>query len=185
MGRPKAWLLVDGEPMAARVASVLAAGGCSPVRFVGATPDADLDVHTENIPDHEPGAGPLGGVLTALRSSGADVVVAACDLVAIDPDDVRALLEADPTRRAHVVVATAHGHHVPLALWRRSALSAVTELFTSGARSWRAALEVLERVEVPISGEHAHDVDTPADFRRVAGGPPGGTAHCDPPDARR
>jgi molybdenum cofactor guanylyltransferase len=181
MGRPKAWLVVDGQPMAARVAAALLSGGCSPVRFVGSAPDPDLGLGIATVPDHHPGEGPLGGVLTALRVCDADVVVAACDLPAIEPADVRALLIADPSRRAEVVAATALGHHVPLALWRRTALAPVTELFASGARSWREALDALGALEVTIGAAHARDVDTPADLRSIREE----TLHCDPPDARR
>jgi molybdenum cofactor guanylyltransferase len=188
MGRAKAWLVVDGVPMAVHVASVLQMAGCRPVRFVGAAPPADIaariGVDIETVADREPGEGPLGGVLTALRSCDADVVVAACDLPSIGPDDVRAVLQADPARQAGVVVAVADGHHVPLALWRRSALPAMTEIFVSGARSWRAALDAIDRVEVPLSGVRAFDVDTPADLRSVRRRVDHGSVHC-PLDSRR
>lgn len=182
MGRPKAWLPVDGVPMAAGVAAALTAGGCSPVRFVGAAPDPELDIRIATVADLEPGEGPLGGVLTALRSCETDVVVAACDLPLLDRDDVRAVLLADPGRRADVVVATADGHHVPLALWRRSALPVVTEIFASGIRSWRGALEALQTLDVPIGARHAHDVDTPGDLRSATARDRA-TAHRARPDA--
>ncbi|CAN5394297.1 hypothetical protein BH23ACT3_BH23ACT3_14990 [soil metagenome] len=179
MGRPKAWLVIDGQPMAGRVAAVLLAGGCRTVRFVGSAPDPALGLGIETIPDHLPGEGPLGGVLTALRACDTDVVVAACDLPSIDAADVRSLLAADPSRRGQVVVATAHGQHVPLALWRRSALATMSEMFAAGARSWRAALGALGALEVTIRAEHARDVDTPDDLRSISGG----AAHRDPPGA--
>ncbi|MET0580139.1 MAG: NTP transferase domain-containing protein, partial [Ilumatobacteraceae bacterium] len=66
MGTDKAFVEVDGVPMAERVAAALSGGGCSPVSYVGG--DVALlarfgrTVHADRFP----GAGPLGGVLTAL-----------------------------------------------------------------------------------------------------------------------
>lgn len=143
-GSPKELVALDGVPMAERVASVLSEAGCAPVAFVGARPAsraALADMSNERasgiarrpfIADRWPGAGPLGGVLSALLGLHQPVVVAACDLADLRIAAVRALVDVDG---GDVVFAVAEGRRRPLALWRRSALGPVLAAFDGGERS--------------------------------------------------
>lgn len=177
MGAAKPWLTVGGVPMAARVASALEQGGCDPVCFIGAAPGDVAVSRWATVPDEHPGEGPVGGVITALRAAGGDVVVAACDLPWIDAASVTALLAADSERRAAVVSAVAGGRHVPLALWRAASLPRLDRWFADGGRSWSGALAAARAgtadvgasapVDVELAPAVAVDVDTPDDLAEV------------------
>jgi molybdenum cofactor guanylyltransferase len=175
MGRDKASIEIGGVPLAVRVARALEAGGCRSVSFVGDTAVGGYPI----VADRFPGEGPLGGVLTALAAHAGDVVVAACDLPNLDEVAVRALLAADPDRRWPVVAAVADGHHVPMARWRREVAPALEAAFAAGTRSWRAALDAVGALEVPIDARSALDLDSPADVEALGGSGP--APHQEPP----
>jgi len=154
MGRDKAALLVGGEAMADRVAAALVAAGALDVaRIGGAAGDVD---------DDHPGAGPLGGVLTALRwSEAAITVVAPCDLLDPRPATFVALVAAlDPGAVAAVPAAD---RPLPVAL-RASAADALGAAFAAGERSLHRALAALAVVTVPVEPAAIADADTPDDL---------------------
>src|SRR3954462_6906248 len=77
MGRDKATLLIDGTTMAERVASALVEAGAASVVCVGPAVGA-----LRSVREDEPGSGPLGAIVAALRwADPRPVVVAPCDLV--------------------------------------------------------------------------------------------------------
>jgi molybdenum cofactor guanylyltransferase len=162
MGRTKALIDVDGVPMARRVAGALAAAGCRPVVVVGGDPEELRSLGLPIVPDLHPGAGPLGGVITALDAAGVDVVVAACDLPDLDTATVLALLDA--SEPAVVAVAVTDRLEPALALWPHGALSALRELFEAGERSLQAAVRSLAHVQVPATMGAMHNVNTPDDL---------------------
>lgn len=105
MGRPKAGILIDGEPMAARIARVLGeATGVAPILLgTGHVPEglATLD----RLPDgaHISGpisgqfsgriSGPIAGLLAAMRwSPEAAWLICAVDMPRISPESIRWLL---------------------------------------------------------------------------------------------
>lgn len=73
-------------------------------------------------PDDHPGAGPVGGVLTALERSGGDVFVLAGDLPAITEGAVRAVLAAADEHPSALVACarTPRGVEPCVALYRAS-----------------------------------------------------------------
>lgn len=95
MGRNKAFLPVDGVPMALKVARALTEGGCAPVSLVGKDPSLQklgLPVVIEQALEYHP----LYGVAAALeRACGTMVLVAACDLAWLDGSTVARLLAVD------------------------------------------------------------------------------------------
>ncbi len=94
MGRDKALLAVDGVALAERVAQALAAAGCAPVILAGQLPG--LSALGRPVWPDAPTAGPphpLRGVCTVLaRSTAPRVLFAPCDLPALGPADLAALL---------------------------------------------------------------------------------------------
>src|SRR5690606_17496311 len=96
MGRDKAAIRIDGVPLPARVAAALEAGGCSEVVLVGGDEEVLGESGRRWVADGWPGAGPVGGVLTAIAQAEAPagVVVAACDLVSLTPAAVADVLRA-------------------------------------------------------------------------------------------
>jgi molybdopterin-guanine dinucleotide biosynthesis protein A len=172
MGRNKALVEVDGIAMACRVASALVAAGAAEVFCVGGDEAALAALGLEVVADAHPGDGPLGGVLTALRRARHPVVLLApCDLLAPDVDDLRrtvaVLAGTAPTVDAAVPVVG--GRLQPLdGAFRQHAAAALGDAFAGGERSVKRALRDIEVVEVEgFAADAFADADTPAD---LAGG---------------
>lgn len=165
MGTDKALVEVDGVPMAVRVADALEGGGCRPVAFVGGDVALLDRFGRTTVPDDWPGAGPLGGVLTALRATEDDVVAAACDLPFVDVGSVRALIDAGAG--FDVAVARTTRLQPALAWWSQGALERVLELWRGGTRSLLEAIAALSSVEVEVDASVVRNINTPAD---LAGG---------------
>jgi molybdopterin-guanine dinucleotide biosynthesis protein A len=159
----------DKVPMFARVAlDALRSAGATSVFAVGGGEGLEVPV----VPDLYPGEGPLGGVITALSSATAEpiagpaadvVVVLACDLPAVTPDVVLALVSA---LRGDVAMARVDDCRQPLiAAWRRTALPTLIAAFDGGERAVHRAVEGLHVVDVDVADAAATvDVDTPADL---------------------
>ena len=152
MGRDKALLEVDGRPLARRVACALADAGAVRVVAVGGDAVALEAEGFEVVPDLHPGAGPLGGLLTALLAARTEVVVVlACDLPGVDEHSVRFVVDAlvaDPDLAAAWPVEDGpggrHVDHVLHGAWRApAALGVLTEAFAAGERSVRRAADGL------------------------------------------
>lgn len=174
MGRPKALIEIDGVALAARVAAALREAGCSPVVVVG--DPSMLEPLTADEPrltivaDEWPGEGPLGGVLTALRSTVLDVVVAACDLADLTGPDIVAVLGAGAAAGVDVAVASDGRRQPSLARWNRTSLEIADRAFGAGERSLRGVLDLLATVDVPVRAGALRDLDTPDDLRRRCDG---------------
>ena len=123
-GSEKAVAVVDGAPMAARVAAVLALG-CEAVA-VNARPDSGAAAWARDgglsvLPD-PPGApdGPLAGVLAGLEAAGrlgfAWLATAPCDTPWLPPDLV-AELDAGLGESLAATAVTAEGSHPLCTLW--------------------------------------------------------------------
>ena len=162
MGRDKALVEVDGEPLVRRVASALQQAGAARVFVVGGDRRAIEALGLEVVADRFPGEGPLGGVLTAMSSTDAMVVaVLATDLVAADPTAIRAVLDALTDHDVAVPVSGGrrHFHH---AVWQRSAQSGLETAFAGGERAIKRAVRELAVVEVTgIPAAALADADSP------------------------
>lgn len=172
MGADKALVALAGVPMADRVAAALAAAGCAPVVLVGGDAAALAALGRPLVADESPGAGPAGGILTALRALDADlVVVAACDLPLLDAATVAALV--DPLRTdagVAAAVAVVAGDDRPqrsLTCWRRSAADALRVAWAQGGRGIGALLAAVPHVEVEVAADAVRNVNTPAERREA------------------
>jgi molybdopterin-guanine dinucleotide biosynthesis protein A len=130
------------------------------------------------VPDHYPGEGPLGGILTALAAATEElVVVVACDMPGVGPAVPLALAASlAAATQSGVAVAVVGEREQPLtACWRRSiALGPLQAAFDRGVRAPRHVLAELNAVRVeglPVS--QLVDVDSPDDLRRYADRHPG------------
>ncbi len=167
MGRTKALVEVDGTPMAGRVAAALADAGCDPVWLVGGDPDELAALGLTVIPDRQPGAGPLGGVVAALARADGDVVVVACDLPHLTADVIGRLLDAAGTRPdVDAIVATTTAVEPACVLWRSSALPAVLAAFDGGERAVHRVIAQLRVAEVPVPADALRNMNTPDDLDR-------------------
>lgn len=140
-----------------RVASV---GECAP----------EVAVRVDSvIPDVYPGAGPIGGVLSALLHTRTEVFVLAGDLPNIQAQDVRAVLAAAAEAPgAAAVLAAADGLQPCIGLYRPHAIDHLrSALGPGGNHSLGAALPtaLVAHLDIPI--EHAANVNTRGDLRAV------------------
>lgn len=168
MGRDKALVVVDGRPLAGRVADALAAAGAGRVEAIGGDPAGLAAAGLATRADRWPAEGPLGGVLTALGAPGTAPLAAvlACDHVAPDPETVRAVVDALASSDADVAVPVTGGRHQWLhAAWRRDATSTLAGIFADGERSVGAATAVLRVLPVTdLSPAALRDADRPGDL---------------------
>ena len=179
MGRDKALVELGGRPLAARTVDALVAAGAGPVRVIGGDAAALGALGLDVVADRWPGAGPLGGVLTGLAAvaPGDDdvLVVLSCDLAAIGPDEVVALVEAlAATPSADAAAPRWQGRPQLLtSAWRGRAAPGLRAAFDAGERSVRRALATSGLVVTTVSGldpAHLGDIDTPDDLRAARDG---------------
>jgi molybdopterin-guanine dinucleotide biosynthesis protein A len=105
MGVDKGLLEIAGVPMIARAARLVESAVGSPVVLVG-TPEKYRGLGLRAIPDDWPGCGPLGGIATALRASGAEWnLIVACDLPYLTREWLQYLLQRACDSAEEAVVA--------------------------------------------------------------------------------
>ncbi|MEY2460667.1 MAG: hypothetical protein QOG30_2497 [Acidimicrobiaceae bacterium] len=164
MGRDKALLRIDGEPMALRVAHALAEAGADEVVCVGGDLEALRVLGLVALDDDDPNPGPLGGVLTGMAWASHPVtVVTPCDLLVPSARAFRQLVDAlaDSGAVAAVPIVDGHWRPLPVAL-RGLARAALAEAFAGGERAVHRAMEGVARVEVDLGP--LTDADTPEDL---------------------
>jgi molybdenum cofactor guanylyltransferase len=168
MGTDKSLIDVDldGEPMAARVlvASILA--GASEVLSIGGNERELVAQGWTYVPDFWPGEGPLGGLITALeRASCETVVVLACDHPDIDPDEVRAMVDAlELNSLVDAAIPVLEGHpYVTHSVWRRRCSGTLRAAFDAGERAPSAVLRRLPWSPLRVANlRSVADIDTAA-----------------------
>jgi molybdopterin-guanine dinucleotide biosynthesis protein A len=141
MGRNKALLPYRGATLAQSVAEVVRAAA-GPAALVGGPPHALAEIGF--VPDLYPGEGPLGGILSALRSSTADWnLIVACDMPDLKADFLHQLLDtADLCSADALVPIGPSGRLEPLcAAYHRKALRSLETAFARGIRKIATALE--------------------------------------------
>ncbi|MFI5314843.1 MAG: molybdenum cofactor guanylyltransferase [Myxococcota bacterium] len=158
MGRDKATLPYEGVPLGRRVADALAE--ClARVRIVGKAnqlPALGLEV----IVDRHPTRAPLIGVAAALAACEASaVLVAACDLVHLDPRVVLALTALAPADGAADVIAPLgpRGPEPLLAIYRPRLLLEIERRIARGELALRALLRDVATLFIPEADLRALD----------------------------
>jgi rhodanese-related sulfurtransferase/molybdopterin-guanine dinucleotide biosynthesis protein A len=176
MGRDKAFVEVDGTPLVGVVAAALEGAGASRWFAVGGDERRLAARGVERVADRDPGAGPLGGLVSALAAAGTDVVVVlACDLPGARTAAVEAVLDALLAAPGAAVAWPEAGGRAQVlhAAWRvGAALPVLAAAFAAGERSVRRAADGLPRVVVrTVDPSALRDADRPAD---LGSGPPTG-----------
>jgi molybdopterin-guanine dinucleotide biosynthesis protein A len=139
----------------------------SRVRLVGNCHPSLLARADSHTPDRYPGAGPLGGIITALEAAAGDIFVLAGDLAHITPAEVRAVVEgalAEPDRQA--AVACASELEPCIGLYRLSALGALIDQLARGELAVHRALARLSFLQVSIAPEAAQNANRVQDLAR-------------------
>ena len=170
MGRNKALVEVDGQPMAVRVARALDGAGCRPVVVIGGDLAALATLGLSGRADDYPGDGPLGAIITALRWSQGSVLVAACDLPWLDAiavESVASHAQAESDGQVDAVVARTDRLEPLLAWWAPSALRPLEEAFEEGERAVHRTLDRLRVSTVPVASSSLRNVNAPGDLDAV------------------
>lgn len=158
MGQDKARLIIEGEPLIARVHRLLRVA-CSNVVIVGGD-YSDVLPGTPVIPDLRPGQGPLAALESALAATTTPLLfVVACDMPFVSPALARHMLQRAIVTPTVDVVAlrTAHGLEPLHAVYRRRCQPVATALLDAGERSLRALLTRSPVLE--INPDEAADFD--------------------------
>jgi molybdopterin-guanine dinucleotide biosynthesis protein A len=165
MGADKALLEVAGVPLAARVAAAARAAGADPVICVGGDLHALGDLGLDGVLDPLEGGGPLGGIVTALTVLEAELVlVLACDLVDLDAETLRRVVEGSEGHDAAVAFTD---RLEPLCgAWRPSAATPLRAAFATGTRAVHEALSGLDVAKVPVPAAALRNVNRPEDLGR-------------------
>lgn len=165
MGTDKALISLDGVTLVERAVDALRSAGADPVVVIGGDRPAIEALGLDAVDDVWPGEGPLGGIITALRTVTTDsVAVLSCDLTAASPLAVRRV--ADALADADVSVPVVDGRVQWLhAVWRRRGLAALESAFDDGVRAPRHAVASLHVAHLPDGDPRwYHDADRPEDL---------------------
>jgi molybdopterin-guanine dinucleotide biosynthesis protein A len=173
MGADKAGLELDGVTLLERAVARLAEV-CDPV-LIGAG-DSSLGVAGHrSIPDVLPDAGPLAGLVAALRASPHPLLaVVAVDLPWLDPGLLGLL--ADRIGDHDAAVCVTEGGIEPLhAVYARSALGVADAALTGPDRSVRRMVATLRSIQISeaewraagVSDRFSRNLNTPEDLAEV------------------
>ena len=174
MGRDKALIEWDGQPLIARV--LAAAYPLQAPLFIVGNPDQyahlDLPVH----PDLHPGLGPIGGLHTALATAASPVLLLACDLPFLTPEFLRMLVGRRGIHQA-IVPCTADGAQPLCALYEPSCQTVIESAIAASKRSMRGLLQQLAVDELGTEVWRPYDesgllfanLNTPEEVARVQG----------------
>ncbi|HUE21318.1 MAG TPA: molybdenum cofactor guanylyltransferase [Bryobacteraceae bacterium] len=166
MGRDKALLPFRDGALAGHVAAAVEAAAGS-VTLIG-NPQKYGHLGYAVLPDRSPGAGPVGGIETALGNTAADWnLVVACDMPAISAEFLRGLLDAAERVNADALVpAGPSGRLEPLsAVYHRRCLTALRAALEAGVRKVTDALAGLEVARWPVDdAAWFENVNTPEEW---------------------
>jgi molybdopterin-guanine dinucleotide biosynthesis protein A len=143
MGREKALLEIGGVPLIFRTARLVESVAGS-ATVIGET-EGIRALGLRCVPDEWPGAGPLGGIATALRVSAAPwSLVVACDLPYLTRAWLEYLVGRALESEADAVIAMNDGGAEPLcAAYRKSANTTMRAAVSEGNLKVRSFLETL------------------------------------------
>ena len=170
MGTDKAFVEVDNLTLLQRATAALYDAGAASVVVVGGDAQRVNDLGLLYVEDEWPSQGPLGGIITALRSTSAETVaVLSCDLTRPSAVAITAVRHA--LGEAGVSVPLLGGQAEWLhAVWRRNSLSALERSFANGERAPKRAVGELQ-ISWFADGDPRwfHDADYPRDLPERSG----------------
>ena len=147
MGQDKAMLEIDGMTMIDRAIDLVRRAGVEPV-VVGSFGENPRTLSARVIPDDWPGAGPLGGIATALRETRAPWnLVMACDMPYLTAEWLGFLMgHASASKADAVVPRNKNGAEPMCAMYHQRAEMAIRGALENGIRRVTEGLAQL-RVE--------------------------------------
>ena len=164
MGSDKATFHVDGVEMANRVARAAADAGADEVLLIGGPQSRAKSLQGTWKKDLFPGEGPLGGVITALKSSSNDsVVVLSCDMPFITPAVISSLVSGLSDAQASVG-RTDRLNWLCSAWSKDECLPSLQTVWKRNERAVHRAAVLLDVMEVPVPAVAVRNINTPADL---------------------
>ena len=177
MGRDKALLELGGKPMLLRAVHLTEPHVASVAVVAPTGRYAELEMPV--LPDRWPGAGPLGGIATALSTTRSDWnVILGCDLPYLTSEWLAWFIPCAMKSPAQAVVPESRGGLEPLAaMYHRACAEALTAAVKRGVRRVTDGLaEILvERVRaaewqrLDPSGRLFENMNTPEDYEEAQG----------------
>ena len=165
MGRDKALLLLDGEPLVQRGLRTLGEV-CTEVAIAGAT--QDLSRFGRVIPDEMADCGPLGGIVSAMEQSSSEWnMFLSVDSPFVPVEALKQLLLVAATSPSVWVMARVAGTLQPLcAVYSRKALPILREELTAGRWKVTQAIAVAGECKMVDFAEESwfRNLNTPEEF---------------------
>jgi len=177
-GADKALVQIEGRTLLSRICELVsqAAGSAQVVAPAGRYCDQNVKL----IDDRWPGEGPLGGIITALRTTSGDAtggswnLILSCDMPFLTCDWLSFLCRRASSGEAEVVVPQSDYGLEPLcACWRTSAVGSLQSAFDGGMRKVTDAMKQL-RMEIldethwkrfDSAGRLFWNMNTPQDYQ--------------------
>jgi molybdopterin-guanine dinucleotide biosynthesis protein A len=177
-GADKALVEIAGRTLLSRVCELVSQAADS--AQVVAPAGRYLDQNVRLIQDRWPGEGPLGGIITALRTTSSDAtgeswnLILSCDMPFLTCDWLSYLCRRAASGKAEVVVPQSdHGLEPLCACWRTSAVESLQSAFAVGVRKVIDAMKQL-RMEIldethwkrfDSAGRLFWNMNTPQDYQ--------------------
>ena len=164
MGCDKATYAVEGVAMANRVAAAAREAGAEEVLMIGGTQARAKKLEGTWKKDSFPGEGPLGGVITALKSSAHDaVVVLSCDMPFITSAVISSLVRG--LNDAQATVGRTDRLNWLCAAWSKDeCLPTLQGVWKRNERAVHRAAVLLDVAEVPVPAVAVRNINSPADL---------------------
>lgn len=164
MGVDKATFEVDGTAMAQRVAQAAVEAGAQEILLVGGTQAKAKKLTGVWKKDLFPGQGPLGGVITAVKSAQNDaVVVLSCDMPFLTGSVITSLVNG--LQDAQATVGRTDRLNWLCAAWLKSeCLTTLQSVWKRDERAVHRAAVLLDVVEVPVPAMAVRNINEPSDL---------------------
>lgn len=170
-GRDKLLEPVRGKPLVQHPIDALRAVFGPRVMVVGACDQRVRALADGDLPDLHPGAGPIGGIVSALASTRWPVFVLAGDMPMFGRDEVHAVLSAQRPPDALAAWAWSGRAHPCAGVYEPASLDILRAALAAGRHALVNALPLDRVVRVPIHASRTLNVNTPADARAAGGQP--------------
>ena len=163
-GQDKALIQIDGAPMLLRLCAMLRR--VAPRVSIVGSPEKYGSFGVKCVPDHWPGEGPLGGIITALMHAQAQdyrqkwALIVGCDMPFLTSEWLAYIGGRALGRRASVVTPrSAHGLEPLCACWHTRATSTLQHAFESRVRKVTEAMKQLDMEVLDESHWKRFDTD--------------------------
>lgn len=164
-GTNKAFARYQGVPLIFRVLKVVKYLFADTLLITN-TPEEYKNIPVKTIADEEPYLGPLGGIVTALKTVGSEMIfVTACDLPLLNIQEIRSL-GTQVSKCDAVIPFTKEGPAYTMAFYSQQLLPDLNSALRAGRLSLKDFFQNRSRVLwLPFQGMSAYNVNTQDDLR--------------------